>query len=84
MFFYAAASVVAFLHYFKAFIPDTPDSSIYFIFTGSSLYEFPFCFSSAFETASVHNMMFCHRPVASFLVFLFSEFRRTYVFTALV
>jgi hypothetical protein len=49
-----------------------------------NLLAFRFGVSSAFETASVRNIVFCHRPMAFFLVSLYSELPLTYVFTVLV
>jgi len=56
----------------RASTPDTPD--------------FEFGVSSAFETASVHSIVFYHRLMASFLISLneYSELRRTYLFTVFV
>ena len=50
------------------------------------LLAFRFGVSSAFETATVHNIVFCHRLTASFLVTLYeySELRLTCVFTVFV
>jgi hypothetical protein len=48
------------------------------------LLAFRFGVSSAFETDTIHDVVFCHRSMASFLVSLYFEFRLTYVFAVLV